>query len=93
MCVCVCLCVCERERAGSEPAGTIVRVQHPHLFHRQQQPIPRSMGNRNRLYSTVLNKERTSREREALGADIAGVAGSIRFIRSETRVPASQNTN
>ena len=41
------------------------------------------MGNRNRLYSTVLNKERTSREREALGADIAGMARSIRFIRSE----------
>ena len=41
------------------------------------------MGNRNRLYSTVLNKERTSREREALGADIAGMARSIRFMRSE----------
>ena len=41
------------------------------------------MGNRNRLYSTVLNKERTSREREALGADIAGMARTVRFMRSE----------
>ena len=40
---------------------------------KQQQPIPRSFGNRQRLYSTVLNTERTVREREALGADIAGV--------------------
>ena len=39
------------------------------------------MGNRNRLYSTVLNKERTSREREALGADIAGMARPVYAIR------------
>lgn len=40
---------------------------------KRQLPIPRSFGNRQRLYSTVLNTERTTREREALGADIAGV--------------------
>jgi FKBP-type peptidyl-prolyl cis-trans isomerase 2 len=40
---------------------------------KQQLPIPRSFANRQRLYSTVLNTERTVREREALGADIAGV--------------------
>ena len=43
---------------------------------KQQVPIPRSFGNRQRLYSTVLNTERTVREREALGADIAGVHNS-----------------
>ena len=42
----------------------------------QQVPIPRSFGNRQRLYSTVLTTERTVREREALGADIAGVYNS-----------------
>eukprot|EP00285_Hemiselmis_virescens_P004272 CAMPEP_0173415514 /NCGR_PEP_ID=MMETSP1356-20130122/84897_1 /TAXON_ID=77927 ORGANISM="Hemiselmis virescens, Strain PCC157" /NCGR_SAMPLE_ID=MMETSP1356 /ASSEMBLY_ACC=CAM_ASM_000847 /LENGTH=271 /DNA_ID=CAMNT_0014377759 /DNA_START=69 /DNA_END=884 /DNA_ORIENTATION=- len=40
---------------------------------KRQGPIPREFGLRNRLYSTVLNTERTTREREALGADIAGV--------------------
>ena len=36
-------------------------------------PIPRDYGMRNRLYSTVMNKERTDKEKKALGADIAGV--------------------
>ncbi|EKX49453.1 FKBP-type peptidyl-prolyl cis-trans isomerase [Guillardia theta CCMP2712] len=40
---------------------------------KSEEPIPRSFGNRQRLYSTVLNKIRTERERKALGQDIAGV--------------------
>ena len=79
--VCVRARACERARSRARRYN---RPCAPLIFsHRQQQPIPRSMGNRNRLYSTVLNKERTSREREALGADIAGMARSIRFMRSE----------
>ena len=31
---------------------------------RSEEPIPRSFGNRQRLYSTVLNKIRTERERK-----------------------------
>mmetsp|Transcript_4963 Transcript_4963/g.11610 ORF Transcript_4963/g.11610 Transcript_4963/m.11610 type:complete len:90 (+) Transcript_4963:2-271(+) len=45
-------------------------------------PIPRSFGNRQRLYSTVLNRERTVREKEALGSDIAGkVLMDVEVIR------------
>lgn len=37
------------------------------------EPIPRDFGNRQRLYTTVMNSVRVDREREALGADLAGV--------------------
>jgi hypothetical protein len=37
------------------------------------EPIPRDFGNRQRLYTTVMNNVRIDREREALGADLAGV--------------------
>lgn len=40
---------------------------------RQLEPIPRDFGNRQRLYTTVMNNVRIDREREALGADLAGV--------------------
>mmetsp|Transcript_26602 Transcript_26602/g.61631 ORF Transcript_26602/g.61631 Transcript_26602/m.61631 type:complete len:254 (-) Transcript_26602:255-1016(-) len=40
---------------------------------KKQGPVPRDFGMRNRLYSTVFNKERTVKERDALGASIAGV--------------------
>ena len=77
--VCVRARACERARSRARRYN---RPCAPLIFsHRQQQPIPRSMGNRNRLYSTVLNKERTSREREALGADIAGMARPVYAIR------------
>eukprot|EP00545_Synedropsis_sp_CCMP1620_P008391 CAMPEP_0119014098 /NCGR_PEP_ID=MMETSP1176-20130426/9352_1 /TAXON_ID=265551 /ORGANISM="Synedropsis recta cf, Strain CCMP1620" /LENGTH=220 /DNA_ID=CAMNT_0006967237 /DNA_START=22 /DNA_END=684 /DNA_ORIENTATION=+ len=37
------------------------------------EPIPRDFGYRQRLYTTVMNSVRMDREREALGADLAGV--------------------
>uniref|UniRef100_A0A7S1Y3N3 peptidylprolyl isomerase n=1 Tax=Grammatophora oceanica TaxID=210454 RepID=A0A7S1Y3N3_9STRA len=37
------------------------------------EPIPRDFGNRQRLYTTVMNRVRVDREREALGEDLAGV--------------------
>jgi hypothetical protein len=37
------------------------------------EPIPRDFGNRQRLYTTVMNSVRVDRERQALGADLAGV--------------------
>ena len=40
---------------------------------REVEPVPRDFGNRNRLYSTVLNSNRQERERAALGADLVGV--------------------
>ncbi|KAG5190029.1 hypothetical protein JKP88DRAFT_299968, partial [Tribonema minus] len=36
-------------------------------------PVPVSFSNRQRLYATVLNEVRRTREREALGQDLAGV--------------------
>ena len=45
---------------------------HPQNY-RKVGPIPRDAGMRNRLYSTVMNTERSERERKALGADIVGV--------------------
>lgn len=41
---------------------------------RDLQPIPRDFGNRQRLYTTVMNTVRTEREKQALGADLAGAA-------------------
>lgn len=40
---------------------------------RSLEPIPRDFGNRQRLYTTVMNSVRIDRERQALGADLAGV--------------------
>lgn len=40
---------------------------------RQLEPIPREFSNKQRLYTTVMNNNRIEREREALGADLAGV--------------------
>jgi len=37
-----------------------------------QQPVPYDEDNRRRLYSTVFNVERGSRERKALGDSIVG---------------------
>lgn len=37
------------------------------------EPIPRDFGNRRRLYTTVMNYVRIDQEREALGADLAGI--------------------
>eukprot|EP00960_Hanusia_phi_P067690 766680-Hanusia_phi.AAC.10 len=54
---------------------------------RSEEPIPRSFGNRQRLYSTVLNSIRTERERKALGQDIAGV---VLMDIEVTRVRSSQ---
>ena len=39
---------------------------------RSQEPIPRSFAFQQRLYSTVLNDNRRSREAAALGADLVG---------------------
>ena len=40
---------------------------------RKLEPIPRDFGNRQRLYTTVMNTVRMEQERAALGADLAGV--------------------
>lgn len=40
---------------------------------RSLEPIPRDFGNRQRLYTTVMNTVRIEREQQALGADLAGV--------------------
>ena len=42
---------------------------------RDQQPVPRSFGQRQRLFTTVLNQNRLRQESEGLGAgnDVAGV--------------------
>ncbi|CAB9516996.1 FKBP17-1, chloroplastic [Seminavis robusta] len=40
---------------------------------KQLEPIPRDFGNRQRLYTTVMNSVRIERERAALGQDLAGV--------------------
>ena len=40
---------------------------------RSLEPIPRDFGNRQRLYTTVMNAVRIEREQQALGADLAGV--------------------
>jgi FKBP-type peptidyl-prolyl cis-trans isomerase len=37
------------------------------------EPIPREFANRQRLYTTVMNSNRIDRERQNLGADLAGV--------------------
>eukprot|EP00525_Craspedostauros_australis_P012456 CAMPEP_0198114876 /NCGR_PEP_ID=MMETSP1442-20131203/6123_1 /TAXON_ID= /ORGANISM="Craspedostauros australis, Strain CCMP3328" /LENGTH=227 /DNA_ID=CAMNT_0043772277 /DNA_START=225 /DNA_END=908 /DNA_ORIENTATION=- len=37
------------------------------------EPIPRDFGNRQRLYTTVMNNVRIDRERAALGNDLAGM--------------------
>jgi hypothetical protein len=37
------------------------------------EPIPRDYGNRQRLYTTVMNKVRMDRERSQLGSDLAGM--------------------
>jgi hypothetical protein len=42
-------------------------------INRVVEPVPRDYGNRNRLYSTVLNSNRQDQERKALGADLTGV--------------------
>jgi len=59
---------------------------------KEEGPIPRSFGNRQRLYSTVLNKVRTERERAALGADIAGVVlldVEVKRVRPPTSVASA----
>ena len=49
------------------------------------QPIPRDFGNRQRLYTTVMNNVRIEREREGLGQDLAGVVVfDIDLIRIRT---------
>lgn len=40
---------------------------------RALEPIPREFANRQRLYTTVMNDNRIDRERQLLGADLAGV--------------------
>lgn len=40
---------------------------------RALEPIPREFSNRQRLYTTVMNSNRIDRERQGLGADLAGV--------------------
>ena len=40
---------------------------------RALEPIPREFANRQRLYTTVMNSNRIDRERQLLGADLAGV--------------------
>jgi hypothetical protein len=37
------------------------------------EPIPRDFGNRQRLYTTVMNSVRIDRERSQLGSDLAGM--------------------
>lgn len=39
---------------------------------KQLEPIPRDFGNRQRLYTTVMNSVRVDRERNQLGSDLAG---------------------
>jgi len=40
---------------------------------KQLEPIPRDFGNRQRLYTTVMNSVRVDRERSQLGSDLAGM--------------------
>ena len=39
---------------------------------KELEPIPRDFGNRQRLYTTVMNSVRVDRERSQLGSDLAG---------------------
>jgi FKBP-type peptidyl-prolyl cis-trans isomerase len=49
---------------------------------KQMEPIPREFGNRQRLYTTVLNSVRVDRERSQLGSDIAGkVVFDVELLR------------
>jgi FKBP-type peptidyl-prolyl cis-trans isomerase len=49
---------------------------------RSLEPIPRDFGNRQRLYTTVMNTVRIEREQQALGADLAGmVVMDVQLIR------------
>jgi hypothetical protein len=41
-------------------------------LNKQLEPIPRDFGNRQRLYTTVMNSVRVDRERSQLGSDLAG---------------------
>jgi FKBP-type peptidyl-prolyl cis-trans isomerase 2 len=41
-------------------------------LNKQLEPIPREFGNRQRLYTTVMNSVRVDRERTQLGSDLAG---------------------
>lgn len=41
-------------------------------LNRKLEPIPREFGNRQRLYTTVMNAGRINRERSQLGTDLAG---------------------
>ncbi len=41
-------------------------------LNRRLEPIPRDFGNRQRLYTTVMNSVRVNRERSQLGTDLAG---------------------
>lgn len=46
------------------------------------EPIPRDFGNRQRLYTTVMNSVRVDRERELLGSDLAGkVVFDVELLR------------
>lgn len=48
----------------------------------QLEPIPRDFGNRQRLYTTVMNSVRVDRERSQLGSDLAGkVVFDVELLR------------
>lgn len=56
--------------------GEVRRIIIPSALayaNRTQEPIPRSFAFQNRLYSTVLNENRKSRESSQLGADLVGI--------------------
>lgn len=60
---------------GMKPGGRrrIVVPSAVGYTSRKLEPIPREFSNKQRLYTTVMNSERIERERQALGADLAGV--------------------
>ena len=65
----------EEGLVGMRPGGRrrIVVPSAVGYTSRQLEPIPREFSNKQRLYTTVMNGNRIERERQALGADLAGV--------------------
>ena len=56
-------------------------------LNRSLEPIPRDFGQRQRLYTTVLNDNRKDRERNALGSDLAGVVVlDVELMRIDGRI-------
>ena len=74
----------ERGLLGMAEGGKrrIVVPSEQGYLNKQLEPIPRDFGNRQRLYTTVMNSVRVNREREQLGSDLAGkVVFDVELLR------------